>query len=803
MPATFDGSGPLTFNLTSNGTRLGTSGTLAIKNGTFSLGGGAHAVQGLTVDAVLKGEQLTIPRISGNVATGGIVGSFSASGSAMLPELTLAAADGALVLDAAKFTFSGIPVEQRRPSRLELSKGTLTIADATWSVAENPLVLGGTIGVSAEDPPLNLSLKGLVDLRILSALVSTVAFDGNANINTLIEGTVSKPLLDGRIVLDNAEVAVAEPRVVLSELSGPIVLDGNLAIFDGVRGLANGGALALDGRFEFEGLALSGGALNIQAQGVALELPRGMRSELDALVTFRPDPRNPSLTGDLRIVQAAYTETITLAALARQAALPLTPSNVQRPYLDRLRLDLSITTTDDIIVDNNYGRLAAGANVRVIGTVAEPGMDGRITLREGGQIFLAGRTFRITRGDISFTDRRHIHPEFNIAAEADLGTDNVTMTLTGTLERPTIDLSSEEGSRTPGEIAAQIIGSTNTETALTLLSADLLGVTGRAIGLDAFRLERGDFTDSDFRDYHEDASIAGTNNTDPDHPPHRREAAERQRRIYGVAEPARERQGHVHRQLFRAAQYRAARHLARQWHGQRRRAPSADVWRRRAPAALRTPCPAADQRDHGGRCGSRRPRRPRKPRSISRPATSSTSWSCSRTSIGSARRFTSSASSKRASAPGASSRTMRAAWRSSSASSVAPAPFSSSLDSCRRPSLIEELEEAWHKNVFDQFLIDDLTHRVRRYLVEQDELASVVVGQIDRPDADTKRLRIDVTPGAPVTAREIRFSRQHRARLPSASTPRLRRPGLEVEAWLDRIGGRADACARPTTKRDS
>ena len=95
--------------------------------------------------------------------------------------------------------------------------------------------------------------------------------------------------------------------------------------------------------------------------------------------------------------------------------------------------------------------------MRVIGTVAEPGMDGRITLREGGQIYLAGRTFRITRGDISFTDRRHIHPEFNIAAEAQprRRSGNVTMTLTGTLERPTIDLTSEEGSRTPGEIAAR------------------------------------------------------------------------------------------------------------------------------------------------------------------------------------------------------------------------------------------------------------------------------------------------------------------------------------------------------------
>ena len=70
------------------------------------------------------------------------------------------------------------------------------------------------------------------------------------------------------------------------------------------------------------------------------------------------------MTGDIRIVQSAYTETITLAALARQAALPVMAPNVERPYLDRLQLNLAITTTEDIIVDNNYGRLAAGANVR-------------------------------------------------------------------------------------------------------------------------------------------------------------------------------------------------------------------------------------------------------------------------------------------------------------------------------------------------------------------------------------------------------------------------------------------------------
>jgi outer membrane protein insertion porin family len=786
VPATFDGTGPLTVQLQSNGSRPGTTGTVLLKNGTFNWGRGPHAVQNLTLEAVLNGEQLTVPRITGDVATGGIIGNFSVSGSAKLPELTLAAVDGALIVDAAKFTFSGIPVQQQRPSRIEFENGTMRIADAVWLVAENPLQFGGLIGIAAEDPPLNLSAKGLVDLRVLSALVSAVAFDGTANVNTLIEGTVSRPLLDGRIDLKDAEVAVAEPRVVLSELTGPILLDGQLAIFDGVRGLANGGALALDGTLEFEGIALTGGALNIQAQSVALELPRGLRSELDALVTFRPDPKAPSLVGDIRIVQSAYTETITIAALARQAAMPVTPSNVERPYLDRLQLNLAITTTDDIVVDNNYGRLAAGANVRLVGTAGEPGLDGRITLREGGQIFLAGRTFRITRGDISFTDRRHIHPEFNIAAEADLGTStgNVTMTLTGTLERPTIDLTSEEGARTPGEIAAEIVGSTNTETALTLLSADLLGVTGRAIGLDAFRLERGDFTDRDFRDYQEDPSLIGNNRTDPT-----------TRLTIG-------------KRLSDQVEFTVSQNLR-----ENGKATFVISYFPRRNIELRALSRDSGTVSVGVRheltfgAGESRPPSERRVRPIisaitfagGDPAIESVARAEIELEAGDEFDFLDLQSDidrirDAFQALGyfeARVRTRRT--ESDDARTVAlefsvergPRTLLEVVGFVPPSDLIAELQEAWHRNVFDQFLVEDLTHRVRRHLVESGELASVVVGRIDRPDANTKRLRIDVTPGAPVTARELRVSGNvalDAARLDEE----LQAAGIEVETWLDR-----------------
>lgn len=784
VPVSFDGAGAMQFDLKSNGSRLGTSGTLAIKNGTFGWVGAPAGVQELNVNAALNGEQLTIEGITGSVATGGIVGSFAAKGSGRLPELTLAAADGVLVLDSAKFTFSGIPVEQQRPSRIELSRGVLTMADVSWSVAQNPLVFGGSIGLSAEDPALDLSVKGLIDLRILSALTSTLAFHGDADVDTRIAGTLAKPLFDGRITLDGAEIAIADPRLVLSDLSGAIVLKGESVDFDGVRGLANGGALALDGSVEFAGMALSGGALNIQAQGVAIEIPRGLRSELDALLTFRPDPKSPSLTGDIRIAQGAYTETITIAALARQAALPVSvATTAESPYLDRLQLNLAITTTDDIVVDNNYGRLAAEVGVRVVGTLARPGMDGRVTLQEGGEVFLAGRTFRITRGDISFTDRRRIHPEFNIAADTNTNSSDgaITLTLTGTLERPIIDLTSENGAMTPGEIAADLVGSTNTETALTLLSADLLGVTGRAIGLDAFRVERGDITDRDFR---EDSSLAGSDRQDPTT---RLTIGKRvsDQVEFTVSQNLRENGKATFIVSYFPIRNVELRALSRDsgtlslgirhqitFGGGVSKPPS----ERRVRPAITTITVTGVEPAMAAAVQAQ----------IKLEAGDTFDFLELQNDIDRIRE-----SFHEQGFLEARVRTRRT--ETEDARSVALEFIVSrgpttrlQFDGFNAPSgLIEELEEAWHKNVFDQFLIDDLTHRVRRHLVTSGDLGSIVVGTIDRPDAETKRLRIEVTPGAPVTGREIRFAgnAEMDTELLEAA---IAEAGVEIEAWLDR-----------------
>src|SRR4029079_5598787 len=218
----------------------------------------------------------------------------------------------------------------------------------------------------------------------------------------------------GRIDIAGAEVGVRDPRIVISDVNGTIALDGQRVVFDSLTGSANGGGLTLDGGFLMDGFAFKAGGLTAQIQRAALEYPSGLQSEANAIVTLAPGEAGWTLEGDIRVERSIYNQTISLAALlaSRRARTPTarTPPN----WADRLRLNLFVSTDQDILLDNNYGRLEAGAALRVAGTIKDPVLAGRVTMREGGEVYIGGTTFRVSRGSISFTNPNRIVPEFDV-----------------------------------------------------------------------------------------------------------------------------------------------------------------------------------------------------------------------------------------------------------------------------------------------------------------------------------------------------------------------------------------------------
>ena len=61
-------------------------------------------------------------------------------------------------------------------------------------------------------------------------------------------------------------------------------------------------------------------------------------------------------------------------------------------------------------------------------------LSGRLTVQEGGEVFLGGRTYEVRRGTIDFTDPTRIEPTIDIALETRVQRYDITLEISGTPE---------------------------------------------------------------------------------------------------------------------------------------------------------------------------------------------------------------------------------------------------------------------------------------------------------------------------------------------------------------------------------
>ena len=419
--------------------------------------------------------------------------------------LALTGLRGALRLTALELVVAGLPVTEQRPTWFTLRDQRLTVNSLAWQLgaAENTVTVEGSVDL-AQEPTADLTLTGVADLRVLNAFTSAVALAGGANLMADVSGTLAAPRIDGVVELDDAELRLADPRPLVSDLGGALVFEGTELRTVNVTGTANGGPVRLDGVLRFPGLRPEG-TLLLSGRAIAMVLPPGIRTELDTDLQLDVAPDDAVLSGTVSVLRGDYRERVNTAggllalleSRSEPALIAAGPS-----WVDRLRLDIRVLTGEEIVVDNNYGAGTLAADTRVGGTVARPAVTGRATVGDGGQVFLGGNVFEIETGTVNFVDPDGIAPEINVTARTQVGNEEITITLAGTAETLTTTMQSSTGLPESDIVSLLLTGRTldqvgsapgavAREQALGLVSGEVLGVAGRSIGLDTVRLERG------------------------------------------------------------------------------------------------------------------------------------------------------------------------------------------------------------------------------------------------------------------------------------------------------------------------
>ncbi len=435
----------------------------------------------------------TLARLSADVAATVIIEATA---------LDLESVDADLTLDRAQLTLAGVPLAQDRPTKLSLADGRVDVIEWAWSGGGNSLTVEGGAALAAENPSLQAAVRGSLDLRMLGAVSSDVAAAGRADFDVRAEGPLAAPAVDGTITVRDGEMSVREPRIGLTGLQGTISITPERLRIADLRASANGGTLEVSGDLGVKGFAPTDGSIAIRGRGLALEVPEDLRSEVDVDLTLTVSETAPALTGTVTILRGSYREPLSLATallsgVQIEAAVPAEPG-----VLDRLRLSVNVVSEEGVTLDNNYGRLEIASDLKVVGTLAQPALAGRLTLSEGGVVFLAGQTWTLERGTVDFTNATRIEPVLDLALTTRVQRYEVRLSVSGTPDTLEANLSSSDGLSQADAVSLLLTGQPADESTLAqtdiargqlllLLSGELLGFAGRAVGLDSAQVSRG------------------------------------------------------------------------------------------------------------------------------------------------------------------------------------------------------------------------------------------------------------------------------------------------------------------------
>ena len=434
---------------------------------------------------------------------GRIAGRFDAVVSIETDALTVEAIGADVTLERAEVELARIPLQQSQPTRLRLADGRLDVVEWNWAAAGNRISVAGGALLTGDALELSLGVSAALDLRMLAAFVPDVATAGRALLDVRATGRVDDPLVEGQVVIEDTDIIIRDPRLAITDLRGLVTLTRDRLELREATASANGGTVQVAGEVEYPDFQLAGGSLHITGRGLAFEIPADLRTEVDADLTLTISPEAPAITGSVTVLRGSYREPISLAGqlLTGVDVQPVEQEQREPTMLDRTTLDIAVVSAENIVVDNNYGRLGLSSNLRIRGTASQPALGGRLTVQEGGEVFLSGQTYRVVRGTVDFTSATRIEPDIDLALETRVGRYDITLEVTGTpetieatLRSPGISQEDVVSLLLTGQLADQS-APPQAEIArgqlLMLLSGELLGFAGRAVGLDAVQLSRG------------------------------------------------------------------------------------------------------------------------------------------------------------------------------------------------------------------------------------------------------------------------------------------------------------------------
>jgi translocation and assembly module TamB len=316
---------------------------------------------------------------------------------------------------------------------------------------------------------LNVNVNANTDLGVIQRLNRDTSSSGSVTVRAAITGSLSQPLVNGRLELKNASYQQLNWTNGISNANGAIVFTGTTARIESLTAESGGGRITTTGNVIRSGTGL---VFNLQSRASRVLILTGDGVSLTANTDLRLSgtSENSVLGGDITIVGVRFNPRSDIAAILLQSASPMETPAAPEGVLANMNLDVAVRMAPGAIFQSAYTQgLQAQADLKLRGNVLSPGMIGRVSLTQGN-VILFGTKYSINEGNITFYNPYKIEPVLDLSLETTVQSVDVVLTVKGPVENMNLQYHSDPP--LPFSEIVALLGAGRTPTSDPILAAN-------------------------------------------------------------------------------------------------------------------------------------------------------------------------------------------------------------------------------------------------------------------------------------------------------------------------------------------
>jgi translocation and assembly module TamB len=331
-------------------------------------------------------------------------------------------------LDSFDAEIAHVRLQNAEPVRFEVADQVLRIESFHLSGSGTDFTAHGRAQF-AEPRALDIRLDGTVNMALLQTINPKISARGMLGLNLTAGGTVSAPVLQGRLEVKNTFVSHNDFPSGLSDLNGILLFDQNRVQIENLNGTTGGGTIALTGFGSYQnGVVLMD--IGATANGVRLRYPPGVSSTANANLRLTGSSNSAVLSGDVVVTKLGVTPGFDFGAYLERSKRSIAVTGADN-LESRLRLDVHVVTTPELQMQTAIAKLTGNADLRIRGTADRPVAVGRVSANEGGEISFNGTKYHLERGEVSFSNPAKTEPIIDVQAATRVRDYDITVNISG------------------------------------------------------------------------------------------------------------------------------------------------------------------------------------------------------------------------------------------------------------------------------------------------------------------------------------------------------------------------------------